>query len=217
MDVSDRRVPYSVKPLFEEDLSSTEDPLKQFISWFEAADRSSDRDREPNAACLSTCTPEGVPSSRMVLIKKFDERGFTFFTNYSSRKGREINSNPKACLLFYWPSLHRQVRIEGDVSKVSEAESEAYFKSRPLPSQISATISKQSSEIISRQELQESCKKLELSLSGEKSLPKPVEWGGYTVKPKMYEFWQGQTNRLHDRITFTRLSDDTWVMKRLSP
>ena len=220
MDVSSLRIPYSSVPFLEEDLVSKDDPINQFKSWFQTALHSG-TEEQPNAACLSTCTTTGYPSSRMLLVKKFDEQGFTFFTNYDSRKGKELIENPNACLLFFWSSLHRQVRIEGTVSKLSQEESEQYFNSRPLGSRISATVSPQSREIASRESLQAAYNDLESKLSGDDdscaSLTKPATWGGFTLKPLLCEFWQGQTNRLHDRIVFTKHSDGTWTTKRLAP
>ena len=217
MNVSNLRVPYSSSPFLEQNLVSLTDPMKQFNDWFETAFKSPN-ENEPNAACLSTCTLSGYPSSRMLLVKKFDDNGFTFYSNYNSRKGLELKENCNGCLLFFWSSLHRQVRVEGEVSMIPIEESDAYFNSRPNGNRISATVSPQSEEILSREDLKTSYDKLESAVSNNDSiLSRPTNWGGYLLKPSRYEFWQGQTNRLHDRIIFTKQSDDTWITKRLAP
>lgn len=215
MDVSALRVQYASTPFLEDDLVSTTDPMKQFDHWFKTA-MDCDKEGEPNAACLSTCTPDGCPSSRMLLVKKFDDRGFIFFTNHGSRKGREMAQNPNACLLFYWPSLHRQVRVEGQVSQIPEAESDEYFDSRPAGNKLSAIVSRQSQAVASRAELQKAHDELKASIN-ESELKRPATWGGFVLTPQRYEFWQGQSNRLHDRIVFTKDNNSDWAITRMFP
>jgi pyridoxamine 5'-phosphate oxidase len=164
---------------------------------------------------LATADKDGQPCARIVLLKSFDEGGFVFFTNYNSRKGSELADNSRACLLFYWAPLWRQVRIEGAVEKVSAAESDEYFHSRPLGSKIGAWASNQSQAVTSRNELDERFE--ELSLKFADHVPRPPHWGGYRVKPDVIEFWQGRENRLHDRLVYTRESDGNWRIERLAP
>jgi len=211
-DVSQRRTEYNTKAFTEDQLSSTTDPFKQFHVWFQEALSSIP---EPQAVCVSTATKDGKPSSRMVLMKKYDESGFAFFTNYTSRKAQEIEANPNACMLFYWESLHRQVRIEGRIHRTSEAESAKYFSSRPRISQASACASNQSSEVESRQVLEDRQK--EVLDKYPDSIPKPDHWGGYVLEPSYFEFWIGQSSRLHDRITFTKQENGQWQRNRLAP
>lgn len=172
-------------------------------------------DIEVNAMCLSTVSKEGTPSSRMLLLKGYGESGFCFYTNYNSRKGRELLENPKACLLFYWGAHERQIRISGSVARMSSDESDKYFNSRPIDSQISAAVSPQSTEIQSRAELVEMRKEFEEALKGS-SPSRPKHWGGYRLTPNYFEFWQGQVSRFHDRVAFS-LSDGKWVPTRLAP
>lgn len=164
---------------------------------------------------LATTSGEGRPCARIVLLKSFDDQGFVFYTNYNSRKGKELAENPRACLLFYWSPLWRQVRIEGVVEKVSEAESDEYFHSRPLGSKLGAWASDQSQPVQNRAELEECFD--EFSAKFGDSVPRPPHWGGYRVKPQVIEFWQGRENRLHDRLRYTRQSDDSWIIERLAP
>ena len=164
---------------------------------------------------LATATPEGRPSARIVLLRGYDERGFTLFTNYESRKGRELHSNPHAALVFHWHELERQVRIEGQAQRVSAQESDAYFQSRPVLSRLSAWASRQSDVIPSRQSLEASCKALEVRYP-DGQIPRPEFWGGYRVVPESVEFWQGRPNRLHDRLRYRR-EHGGWVIERLSP
>ncbi|XP_034271479.1 pyridoxine-5'-phosphate oxidase isoform X2 [Pantherophis guttatus] len=179
--------------------------------------------------CLATCTREGRPSARMLLLKGFNQEGFLFFTNHESRKGRELDSNPFASMVFYWEPLNRQVRIEGSVERLPEQESEKYFHSRPKSSQIGAVVSRQSTVIADREYLRKKNAELE-EIYRDAKVPKPSYWGGYILKPEVIEFWQGQTNRLHDRIVFRYLQDSStsldpmthrgegnWVYERLSP
>ena len=164
---------------------------------------------------LATATRFGSPSARIVLLKSFDEGGFVFYTNYNSRKGIELEENARACLLFYWPALWRQVRIEGTVERVSAEESDQYFQSRPLGSKIGAWASDQSTEIENRAALEKRFDEFN-SRFGD-NVPRPPHWGGYRVKPSLIEFWQGQENRLHDRLRYTLSDDGGWVIERLAP
>jgi len=171
---------------------------------------------EPNAMTLATASGNGKPSARMVLLKGFDERGFVFYTNYQSRKGRELEENPRAALVLFWQPLARQIRIEGRVTKVTAQESDAYFHSRPLGSRFSASISKQSAVIPSRAVLLEKLKKIEEKYP-KGDPPRPIHWGGFRVHPNEIEFWQGGSFRLHDRIRYRRRRDGSWRVDRLSP
>jgi len=185
-------------------------PFNQFEKWFEDAKKSNII--EPNAMVLSTATKTGSPSSRIVLLKGFDEHGFIFFTNYNSRKGKELFDNPYACLNFWWGALERQIRIEGVVEKTSPKESDDYFYSRPVGSQAGAVTSPQSDVIESREWLEK--KFIETQLTG--NIKRPEQWGGYILKPNAIEFWQGRTNRLHDRLLYKK-ETDTWKIVRLAP
>ncbi|MCW9705980.1 pyridoxamine 5'-phosphate oxidase [Fodinibius salsisoli] len=190
-----------------------DDPIKQFAEWFEQA-LSSDL-LDANAMSLSTATEEGIPSSRIVLLKGIDKQGFRFYTNYESRKGRELQENPHAALCFYWAPLERQVRIEGRVEKLSQEESEVYFHQRPRLSQLGAWASKQSAEVASRSELEKQFRAVKERFE-DKEIPLPDFWGGFRLKPQRIEFWQGRTGRLHDRICYEKKGDD-WNIFRLSP
>ena len=197
------------RPLDEADVDP--DPLRQFAAWFEEAGAAGVR--APEATALATATPDGQPSVRMVLLKGFDERGFVFFTGYESRKGAELAANPRAALLFYWDPLGRQVRIEGPVERVAEAESDAYFASRPRGAQISASVSPQSRVVESRASLEAAAARLR-ARGGE--LPRPPAWGGFRLAPQTYEFWQHRSNRLHDRLRY-RHDGARWTIERLGP
>ena len=164
---------------------------------------------------LATADKDGRPSARIVLLKSFDEQGFVFYTNYDSRKGQELAENPRACLLFYWSPLWRQVRIEGTVEKVSEAESEEYFHSRPLGSKLGAWASDQSQPVESREQLEKQFEESNLKFAD--NVPRPPRWGGYRLRPDVIEFWQGRENRLHDRLRYTVQKDDGWLIERLAP
>ena len=164
---------------------------------------------------LATATKDGNPDARIVLLKSFDDRGFVFYTNYQSRKANELSESPRACLLFYWPQVWRQVRIEGAVEKISDKESDAYFQSRPLGSKLGAWASNQS-EVVARRETLEA-RFAELQKQFGEHVPRPPHWGGYRVKPIAMEFWQGQENRLHDRLRYRLLEDWTWAIERLGP
>lgn len=213
------RTAYSSVIFTEDDLVSQSNPVQQFHSWFKDA-LDCDQIAEANAACLSTSSKEGRPSSRMVLVKDYSDTGFTFFTNYESRKGRELEENPFAAVLFYWPPLHRQVRLEGRVERIPPEQSVRYFSQRPLQSQVSSTVSPQSSKVASRAELQEKYDALMRKCveSDTRSLARPHYWGGYLLVPFRFEFWQGQSNRLHDRIVFSRDEGrESWTTSRLGP
>lgn len=196
--------------LRERDLAA--DPLAQFGAWFDEALRSGVA--LPNAMALATATRQGRPSVRTVLLKGFDARGFVFYTHYRSRKGRELEENPRAMLLFCWEELERQVGVEGNVSRVSAAESDEYFRSRPLGSRLSAAISPQSDVVASREALE--AKLEEASKRYRESPPRPEHWGGYRVAPERFEFWQGRKDRLHDRLCYFRASG-AWKTERLAP
>jgi pyridoxamine 5'-phosphate oxidase len=190
------------------------DPFRQFDRWF--ADAQAAVPILPNAMTLATATRDGVPSARVVLLKGFDERGFVFYTNYESQKGRELDENPTAALVFYWPELARQVRITGRVTRTSREESEAYFQTRPLDSQLGALASRQSEVIPSREVLEAKMDEL-ISEYRDKPIPLPPFWGGYRLAPVTIEFWQSRPSRLHDRLRYTRLADREWLIERLSP
>ena len=189
------------------------DPIEQFRRWFRAVKRAGLP--EPNAMTLATATRTGRPSARMVLLKGIDERGFLFFTNYESRKGRELEANPHAALVFFWREVNRQIRVAGRVSKLPAAESDAYFATRPLGSRLAALASPQSSVIPSRAALETRFAELEIQ-HPQGGPPRPINWGGYCVHPDEIEFWQQGPNRLHDRLRY-RKSRGAWTLERLSP
>jgi pyridoxamine 5'-phosphate oxidase len=197
------------------ELDVGDDPVAYFQRWFNDAQRAGIM--LPEAMTLATCTRDGVPSARMVLLKGVDERGFVFFTNYESRKSADLQDNPRAALVFHWNVLQRQVRIEGNVEQIGQADSDAYFQRRARGSQIGAWASKQSAELGSREELLEHVQEYERKYAGTK-IPLPPFWGGYRVSPARIEFWQGRANRLHDRLAYRR-NDDTgkWSVSRLYP
>jgi pyridoxamine 5'-phosphate oxidase len=209
--LADLRKDYTLAGLVEKDLAK--DPFRQFEKWFQEAEAA--KIVEPNAATLSTATREGRPSSRIVLLKGLDGRGFLFFSNYESRKGRELHENPNAALLFAWLALERQVVIEGAVTKVPREESETYFHSRPRASQLGAWVSQQSSIISGRAVLEDSMKMLEEKYAG-REVPLPPHWGGWRLAPEAVEFWQGRRSRLHDRLRYRR-DKDGWIVERLAP
>jgi len=201
-----------ISSLLEKDLDPN--PITQFHRWFEEARAA--KVLQLDAMALATATKDGRPSARMVLLKGFDASGFVFYTNYESRKGKELASNPVAALVFHWPELERQVRIEGSVEKVSPEESDAYFQTRPRESQISAHVSAQSELIRSREELDRRFEELQKQYEGH-PIPRPAYWGGYRLKPSRIEFFQSRFARLNDRILYERQEDGSWVMKRLAP
>ncbi len=207
----DLRRSYLLKELSEE--SVLKNPLDQFKIWMDEAINSNII--EPNAMTIATARRDGTPSARIVLLRKLDERGFVFFSNYLSAKANDLNENPKASILFYWAELERQVRISGSVEKISSKESEEYFATRPRGHQISAWASEQSQVISDRKELERQFLEIEKKFEG-KEIPLPPFWGGYRLVPSIYEFWQGRESRLHDRIRYS-LVDGNWKIERLSP
>ncbi len=203
---------YALRSLAESDVSP--DPFSQFAQWFDEAVNS--QLLEPNAFTLATANSAGRPSARTVLLKGFDIQGFVFFTNYESRKGRELAENPQAALLFNWLELERQIRIEGRVERIDAQASEAYFQSRPKGSQIGAWTSPQSQVIPGREVLLDKQKDLETQYAAAEVLPLPPFWGGYRLLPEVLEFWQGRPSRLHDRIRYVHV-EDRWKIERLAP
>lgn len=200
---------YSPKPVSIENIDK--DPFVQFGLWFHEAVEN--EDVEANAMVLSTVGKEMMPSSRMVLLKKYSRSGFVFFSNYNSHKGKQLDENNKAALLFFWPKTMRQVRIEGSVKKIASSESDEYFKSRPRESMASSALSSQSRELPSREIFDASVKRL---CEGADEIKRPEHWGGYIVEPVLFEFWQGGINRAHDRFRFT-VKDSQWKVERLYP
>lgn len=190
------------------------DPIKQFGRWL--ADAVGAGLKLPNAMTLATATADAEPSARVVLLKDFDDSGFVFYTNYDSRKGRELAANPRAALCFYWTELDRQVRITGSVTKTTREESESYFHTRPLDSQFGAWVSRQSEVIESRDVLEEKMRQLMREYEGGE-VPLPPYWGGYRLAPLVIEFWQNRLSRLHDRLRYTRQPSGDWLIERLSP
>lgn len=208
------RVDYRKGELLESDVAA--DAIEQFSRWFEEAKQAGLR--EPNAMTLATADAGGAPAARIVLLKDFDVRGFTFYTNYESRKGRELAANPRASLVFFWDQIERQVRIDGTVEKVSREESQAYFDIRPRNARVGAWASHQSQTLASREQLETLEKQLDAQFRAEfgDAVPLPDHWGGYRVIPTAIEFWQGRPSRLHDRLRYTRV-DGAWKIDRLFP
>ncbi|MEI9809582.1 MAG: pyridoxamine 5'-phosphate oxidase [Bacteroidota bacterium] len=212
-DIAGIRKDYSQKALLE--TAVRPDPVQQFGQWWqEAMDSAID---EVNAMTLATASADGLPSARIVLLKGYSEKGFVFFTNYDSFKGKQLAENPKACLVFFWKELERQVRITGFVQKVSEKESDEYFSSRPVASQIGAAVSPQSQVIASRGWLEDQFNQVKEDKSRASSLARPHHWGGYLVRPVMVEFWQGRPGRLHDRLEYSLKDSGEWKIERLAP
>jgi pyridoxamine 5'-phosphate oxidase len=207
-----------VTPPVELELRETDvdpDPFRQFAVWFREAQEAV-KAGEPGAMTLATATPDGTPSARVVLLRGFDERGFVFYTNYESLKGRELAENPRAALVFYWGELRRQVRLTGLIEKASREESERYYAGRSFGSQLEAWTSRQSTVIPNRAVLETRFAELAAEYDG-KPVPLPPYWGGYRLVPRTFEFWQSRINRLHDRLRYSRRSDGGWVIERLSP
>jgi pyridoxamine 5'-phosphate oxidase len=212
ISIADLRQSYTLAGLKEADADPN--PFKQFQIWFEQAVDA--QLPEPNAMTLATISSDGKPSARMVLLKDFDARGFTFYTNYESAKGQQLDRTPWAALVFWWAQLERQVRIEGQVEKVSERESDEYFSIRPETSQLGAWASDQSQAIENREVLEAKFARLKEKYAGQK-IPRPSHWGGFRVIPHEIEFWQGRPSRLHDRLRYRLLEDGSWMRERLAP
>lgn len=198
-----------------EESSCLRDPLAQFRVWMQEAREA--KLKEPNAMTLSTVDAGGRPSGRIVLLKELTDTGFVFYTNYTSRKGREMDAVPRVALTFYWGELERQVRVEGTVGKVSREKSEQYFRGRPKGSRLGALVSHQSDILPGRAPLEKHLRELEEQYAGSDDVPTPEWWGGYLVQPEAIEFWQGRENRLHDRLFFSRQDGNNWSLQRLSP
>lgn len=211
MSIAGLRKDYSHASLSESDVDH--DPIKQFGKWFDEAMKA--HVPEANAMSVATVGADGKPSSRILLIKEFDERGFVWFTNYASRKGQELEINPYAALLFHWIELERQVRIEGRVEKVAAEESDAYYDSRPLLSRLGAIASEQSRPVDGRATLEQRFAEVKEQYGDHPA--RPAHWGGYRLVPESIEFWQGRSSRLHDRVLYTRDTGGTWRIQRLQP
>jgi pyridoxamine 5'-phosphate oxidase len=215
MSLADLRREYTLTGLRRRDLDPN--PIAQFNRWFEQAATGMEGEAtDVNAMTLATADKAGRPSARIVLLKGLDERGFIFFTNYDSRKARELSENPQAALVFHWTGLERQVTIAGQVSLLSAEESEIYFASRPRASRLAAWASHQSEVIKDRAALEEKWHALEKQFPGE-SIPRPPFWGGYVLSPTRFEFWQGRASRLHDRFRYEKNANKGWVIERLAP
>jgi pyridoxamine 5'-phosphate oxidase len=210
--ISSIRKDYKLKSFSES--NAEQNAIAQFRQWWNEAVAS--EISEVNAMTLATSSSDGIPSARIVLLKGFDEKGFMFFTNFNSFKGQQLNENPRACLVFFWKELERQIRITGLVEKAGDAPSNEYFNSRPEGSQIGAIASPQSQVISSREWLEDEVKNISKKYEG-KSLPRPENWGGYLVKPITIEFWQGRSNRLHDRLQYSLQENGEWTIERLAP
>ena len=203
-----------ILPEFLDEKTVDRNPIELFRRWFEAAVNSDSR--LPESMTLATATPDGRPSARVVLLKKFDNDGFVFYTNYNSSKARQLEENPYAALVMYWTVLDRQVRVEGKVERVSPAQSDEYFRSRPRESQIGALASPQSEEIENRQVLERRFKDFD-KFYRDRHVERPAHWGGYILKPERIEFWQNRSGRMHDRVLYERDSSGSWSIKRLAP
>jgi pyridoxamine 5'-phosphate oxidase len=211
-NVGELRRDYSRQTLLESNAEAN--PFLQFQHWFTQALNA--QVIEPNAMTLATITPEGRPAARIVLLKDFDERGFVFYSNFQSRKGQEMAQTPAAALVFWWGELERQVRIEGSITLVSKTEADAYFQSRPRGSQLGAWVSSQSQVIENRAVLENRLDQLEQDYR-DTPIPRPPHWGGYRLVPSYFEFWQGRSNRLHDRLCYRQTTSNAWKVERLSP
>ena len=212
METDEHRREYNSDGLRESD--AVESPFEQFELWFrQAGDTKIDL---PDAMTLATVSKDGMPSARIVLLRGFDKRGLVFYTDYQSQKGQELTENPNAALVFYWRELDRQIRVAGSVGTVSREESEKYFRSRPVGSQLAALASNQGEVIPNREELECKYKQL-METYRHKQIPLPPYWGGFRLSPDWFEFWQGRPNRLHDRLRYTHRPDGSWKIERLSP
>ncbi len=211
MALADMRKDYGLAGLLEKDLAKN--PFRQFEQWFQEAEAA--KITEPNAMTLATAGRDGRPSARTVLLKGCDGRGFVFYTNYESRKGRELDANARATLLFAWVAMERQVTLEGPVVRVAREEAEAYFQSRPRASQLAAWASPQSTVVAGRAVLEESYRAIEKKYEG-RTVPLPPNWGGFRLMPECVEFWQGRRSRLHDRLRYRREAGGEWVVERLA-
>jgi pyridoxamine 5'-phosphate oxidase len=211
MSLADIRREYLGEPLSE--LHSDSNPMRQFALWFEQV---RDMEPDPTAMALATASPDGRPSVRTVLLKGMDDRGYIFYTNYESRKAREMEATGRASLLFFWRTLERQVRIDGTVERISPVESDAYFETRPLDSRLSVYASKQSEAIENRDVLEEAFERVRRTY-GNGAVPRPEWWGGYRIVPDEFEFRQGRTSRLHDRLRYLKQPDGSWHRERLAP
>jgi pyridoxamine 5'-phosphate oxidase len=210
--IADIRKDYSHKTLIESEIEPN--PIKQFEKWWQQALEA--KITEVNAMTLATASTEGVPSARIMLLKGFSEKGFLFFTNYNSYKGQQLAENPKACMVFFWKELERQVRVTGIIEKASTEENDSYFQSRPKASQIGAVTSPQSQVVESREWLDEQYKEFTEQLE-DTIIQRPAHWGGFLVRPVIIEFWQGRPGRLHDRIQYSLSDDGNWKIERLAP
>jgi pyridoxamine 5'-phosphate oxidase len=212
MNIADLRQNYTRAGLVEAEAAL--DPFEQFRNWFQTALEA--QLLEPNAMTLATTTADGKPSARIVLLKDFDRRGFVFYTNYESLKAQQLTKNPYAALVFWWGELERQVRVEGRVEKVSATESDEYFQSRPIASQLGAWVSEQSQVVASREVFERRLAELEQKYQA-RPIPRPPHWGGFRIVPSLIEFWQGRPSRLHDRLRYSLKKDGDWLRERLAP
>lgn len=212
LNIADIRTDYKMKSLNEAEAANN--PFSQFENWWQDAVNS--EIAEINALTLATATTDGKPTARIVLLKGYDEKGFVFFTNYQSKKGIQLAENPAACMVFFWKELERQIRIEGSIATILPEESDDYFFSRPIGSRIGAWASPQSNVIDSRDLLEKNISKYEQQFNNE-NIPRPAHWGGYRLAPNLFEFWQGRSSRLHDRLQYSIEANGLWKMERLAP
>ncbi len=213
LSLADLREDYRLGAFGEQNCETN--PIVQFEKWFLEAQVADNK--EPNAMTLATATTGGHPSARIVLLKEVSDAGFVFYTNYGSRKAQDLETNPRCALTFYWSEMERQVRVEGQARRIGREQSEAYFRTRPKGSKLGAWASRQSEPVASRQELESKLAELQGKYAGVEDIPAPEFWGGYCVVPESIEFWQGRTNRLHDRIRYRRKGETGWTIERLSP